>query len=85
MALLSYCACTIIACLCAVLLTRGYVKSKIRLLLWSCLCFWGLTLSNLFIFVDLLILPDIDLYSVRLGLNLLSMLLLVSGLVWESR
>ena len=36
---------------CAVLLLRGYSRGKKRLLLWSGLCFTGLALSNLLIFV----------------------------------
>jgi hypothetical protein len=70
--------------LCALLLLRAYARVRKRLLLWSGLCFAGLTLSNLLLFVDLSLVPDIDLYSARLTVAALSMLVLVYGLVFES-
>jgi hypothetical protein len=75
---------TLTVALCAVLLLRAYLNVRQRLLLWSGLCFAGLTLSNLLIFVDLMMVPDINLYSIRLGVAAVSMLLLVYGLIFES-
>lgn len=69
---------------CAVLLLRGYARGKRPLLLWSGLCFAGLTLTNFLVFVDLIVLPDVDLYPLRLITTLISMALLLYGLVWES-
>ena len=69
---------------CAVLLLRGYSRGKRRLLLWSGLCFAGLALSNLLIFVDLIFLPDRDLYLWRLATTGVAMALLLYGLIWES-
>ena len=74
----------LVTALCAVLLLRGYARSRSRLLLWSGLCFIGLTVSNALLFVDLRILPDVDLYMWRLATAAASMLLLVYGLVFES-
>lgn len=70
--------------LCAVLLLRGFWQGGKRLLLWSGLCFVGLTVSNTLVFVDLAIAPQIDLYLWRLATAALAMLLLLYGLVWES-
>jgi hypothetical protein len=67
-----------------VLLLRGYVRTHSRLLLWSGLCFCGLTLSNGLLFVDLVVLPEVNLYLLRLGTASVAMLLLVFGLVWDS-
>jgi energy-converting hydrogenase Eha subunit G len=79
----------ILACLttllCAVLLLRGFFRVRRKLLLWSGLCFAILTISNLFKIADLLIFPDIDLYSYRIGSAALAMALLIYGLVWESQ
>jgi len=75
---------TLTTFLCAVLLLRGYMRSRSRLLLWSGLCFCGLTLSNGLLFVDLVILPDVNLYHLRLASAAVAMLLLVFGLVWDS-
>ncbi len=69
---------------CAVLLIRGYVRGRKKLLLWSGLCFAGLTISNLLIFVDLVLIPDVDLYSYRLVSAAIALLLLLYGLIWES-
>jgi hypothetical protein len=74
----------LVTALCAVLLLRGYARSRSRLLLWSSLCFVGLTVSNALLFVDLRILPEVDLYMWRLGTAAAAMLLLVYGLVFES-
>ena len=69
--------------LCAVLLARGYIRTRTKLLLWSALCFFGLALSNLLIFVDLVIYPDVDLYFWRLLTAAISMAILLIGLIWE--
>lgn len=74
----------IVTGVCAVLLLRGFARSRSRLLLWSGLCFAGLTLSNALLFVDLGVLPEHDLYMWRLGTAAGAMLLLVYGLVFES-
>lgn len=69
---------------CAVLLLRGYGRGKKKLLLWSGLCFLGLAVSNFLVFVDLVLLPSIDLYRYRLATAVIAMGLLLYGLVWES-
>lgn len=73
------------ALLCAVLLLRAYANVHRRLLLWSGLCFVGLTVSNLLVFADLVMFPQIDFYTYRLGSAAVGMGLLVFGLVWESQ
>lgn len=74
----------LVTALCAVLLLRGYARSRSRLLLWSGLCFVGLTVSNALLFIDLRIFPELNLYMWRLGTAAGAMLLLVYGLVFES-
>jgi hypothetical protein len=75
---------TITVALCAILLLRGYIKVRTRLLLWSGLCFAGLTISNALLFVDLAVVTHISLYPLRLGVAAFSILLLLYGLVFES-
>ena len=71
--------------LCAFLLLRGYARVRQRLLLWSGLCFVGLAISNAVLFFDLSIVPeDVSLYTWRLGIAAVSMLLLLYGLIFES-
>lgn len=69
---------------CAFLLLRGYLRVRQKLLLWSGLCFAGLTISHLMLFVDLVLLPNVDLYLWRLIPTAIAMLMLLYGLIWES-
>jgi hypothetical protein len=70
--------------LCAFLLLRAYVRVKQRLLLWSGLCFAGLTISNAVLFADLSLFKDMSFYTARLGIAAVSMALLLYGLIFES-
>jgi hypothetical protein len=69
---------------CMVLLFRGYFKNGPRLLLWSALCFVGLTVNNLFLFLDLVVFTQFDLRAYRLGAALAGMLFLLYGFIWEA-
>lgn len=82
---LVYVLCALTSVLCAGLLFRSYRASRSRLLLWSTLCFAGLAINNVLLFVDLVLVPDIDLQLLRSGSALAGLALLVLGLVWESR
>jgi hypothetical protein len=71
--------------LCAFLLLRAYARVRQRLLLWSGLCFVGLAISNAVLFFDLAVVPqDVSLYTWRLAIAAVSMLLLLYGLIFES-
>jgi hypothetical protein len=72
------------ALLCAVLLLRAYARTRMRLLLWSGLCFAGTALSNSLIILDLAAFPDTNLYTLRLSITAAALLLLQYGLVFES-
>jgi hypothetical protein len=85
MASLVYLLGTVVSLLCAILLLRAYGNVRMRLLLWSGLCFVGLTISNALLCIDLILLPQsINLYMARLGTAAASMLLPLYGLVFES-
>jgi len=71
--------------LCAILLLRAYASVRKRLLLWSGLCFIGLSVSNILVILDLIFLPSVDLYTYRLGSAALGLSLLLYGLIWESQ
>jgi hypothetical protein len=71
--------------LCAVMLLRGYAHVRRRLLLWSGLCFVGLTITNFLKILDLLIFLHTDLYTYRLASAAVAMALLLYGLIWESQ
>jgi hypothetical protein len=74
---------TLVTLACGVLLVRGFLRGRKRLLLWSGLCFLTLAVSNFLVFVDLVILPDVDLYLWRLSTAAIAMMLLLYGLIWE--
>lgn len=78
-----YAACALTALVSAWLLLRAYARGRSRLLLWSGLCFGGLTLNNLLLVLDKTVLKDIDLSVPRLLIALVSMLLLVGGMIME--
>lgn len=80
-----YVLCAVTSIVCAILLFRGYWASRARLLFWASLCFGGLALHNVLLFVDLILVPDVDLFYLRTVTALASMLVLLYGLVWESR
>ena len=85
MAELVYVLCSATSLFCAAMLFRSYLRQRSRLLLWSTLCFLGLAVNSVVLFVDLAVLPAIDLRPVRTTAALVSMLLMTIGLVWESR
>lgn len=85
MAPLIYLLCAVTSLTCAVLLLRAYGTTRTRLLLWSGLCFVGLALNNVILVLDRIIYPDIDLLMMRLVSALVALLLLLFGLIWESK
>jgi hypothetical protein len=85
MASLVYALCALTSGSCAVLLWRAYRSSRARLLLWSSLAFIGLAGNNLLLFVDLIVVPSIDLGVYRTLLAAVSVLVLLLGLIWDSQ
>jgi Family of unknown function (DUF5985) len=80
-----YIATCLTTLLCAILLLRAYFNVGRRLLLWSGLCFIGLTVSNLLVIADLVLFPKVDLYSYRLASETIAMALLLYGLIWDTQ
>jgi hypothetical protein len=80
-----YILCATTALACAGLLVRSYLKSRMRLLFWSAACFVGLTIANVLLVVDLVVLPQHDLSLYRGLFTLGSLLVLIYGFVWETK
>jgi hypothetical protein len=72
------------ALFCTVLLLQAYRRSRYRLLLWGGLCFLGLTINNALLIVDRIVLPYVNLFTLRLATALVAMLILLHGLIWEA-
>ncbi|HEX5244429.1 MAG TPA: DUF5985 family protein [Tepidisphaeraceae bacterium] len=79
-----YALCAVTSFACAVLLWRGYRRSRSRFLLWCSICFIGLTANNIILFVDLVLLPNVSLLLLRTVLALVGMLALLYGMIWDS-
>lgn len=84
MAATIYSLCTLTAAVCAFLLLQAYGRGRYRLLLWSGLCFAGLTINNLLVTLDELVFPAIDLTLWRSLAALTAMAVLLFGLIWSS-
>jgi hypothetical protein len=80
-----YLLCALTSVMCAVLLTRSWLRSRVRLLLWSSLCFVGLAVNNVLLFIDLVVVPEVNLAMVRSIEALFSISILVIAMVWERR
>jgi hypothetical protein len=80
-AMLVYVLCAATSGGCAFLLLRHYTRSRAQLLFWSGICFVCFTLSNALLFVDLVLLPNVDLSLYRNLINLFGLGLLLYGLI----
>jgi len=80
---LVYGLCFATSSLCAWLLARNYARTRMRLLLWSALCFLLLALNNLVVVIDTLLVPSFDLRALRLLLSLTAVSVLLFGFVWD--
>jgi hypothetical protein len=68
---------------CAILLLRGYIKSRYRLLLWAGWCFVFFTINNLLVVADKFFVPDYSLLKLRLTVALSGLILLLYGLIFD--
>ncbi len=80
-----YILCMLTSIACAVLLLRAHARTRLRLLLWSGLCFVGLAVNNMVLFADRVLLPDLDLTLPRIVSGLVGVSILLFGLIWEGR
>lgn len=79
-----YALCALTSIACSVLLLRGYRRSGVRLLLWSGVCFVGLALNNIVLFIDVRVVPDADLSLWRTIPAVAGVCVLLYGLIWET-
>ena len=79
-----YLLCGLTSVMCAALLGRAYLRRRLRLLLWAALCFFGLAINNSLLFVDFVVIPQIDLAPFRSVFALTGISALVFGLIWDA-
>lgn len=80
---LVYGLCVLTSAICAVLLVRSWLRSRQPLLLWSACCFSLLAANNLLLFLDRLVLQEIDLGPARVATALFAVGVLLYGFIWE--
>ena len=77
-----YLLCAATALACGVLLLRGYLRARTRLLLWCAVFFLTLAVENVILFFDREV-TQTNLLPARRSLALLGVGVLLYGLVWE--
>ena len=80
---LVYLLCFLASFVCALLLGRSYVRSRLPLLFWSALCFTLLALANLLVVFDMIVFPDINFRPLRLWFSLAAVSVLLFGFLWS--
>jgi hypothetical protein len=81
---LVYVLCGLTSVACAILLYRQYQRTRGRLLFWSTWCFVCFALTNVLLFIDLVVLPQQDLSPHRSVITLVGMVMLLYGMIRES-
>ena len=83
MAIVVYVLCALTAFACVVVLFRAWARSREPFLLWAGACFAALFVNNVMLFVDIVVVPDVDLSLSRCLVALAGISTLVFGLVWK--
>lgn len=79
-----YILCALLSVACALLLMRAWRRNHTRLLFYSGLCFVWLAINNSILFIDLVLVPDVDLSLVRNLTSLGGVATLLYGLIWDA-
>lgn len=79
-----YLLCMATSGLCAFLLVRSWWQTRAPLLLWVAACFVLLTVNNILLVLDLLVLPEIELRELRLLTALAAVSVLLFGFIRET-
>ena len=67
------------------LLFRHYVQRRTPMLLWSCIGFFGLATNNVLVYIDLVVVLDVNLAAARTLVGAAAMIVMLSGFIWETR
>lgn len=80
-----YILCAVTSLAVAGMLLRQYLKLRTRLLLWSVICFAGLAVNNVLVYVDLVMYTGVDLSLYRSAAGAAAVAVMLYGLIWETR
>jgi hypothetical protein len=78
-----YALCALASMACAALLFRSYLHNRLRLSLWTMMCFLALAANNVFLFVDLAVVLDVDFAPARNSVALVGVMLLLYAMITE--
>lgn len=81
---LIYILCAITSLGSAALLFRGAVHRRNGLLFWSSLCFLAMAVNNVLLYINFVVLPEVDLLIAARLAMVIGVLLLNFGLIWHS-
>lgn len=85
MSVIIFSLCALASIFVAYLLAKAYRQRPSQILFWSAICFGGLALNNIVLFIDLVLMPaEITYGLVRNGIIVASIGSLVYGLVWDT-
>jgi hypothetical protein len=79
-----YILCGLTSLSCTLLLFGRYRKTRVDLLFWSAIGFFAFTITNVLLYVDLVMVPDMDLAILRNSITLVGTTLLLYGLIRNS-
>jgi len=78
-----YILCTLASMITALMLLKYYSRTRVRFLFWSGLCFVGLALGNLLLFIDMNLWPYNDLSTLRIVPAVIGYGVLIYGIIWD--
>lgn len=78
-----YILCALTSLACTVLLMGRYQKTRVSLLFWSAVAFLAFTITNVLLFVDLVVVPDMPLGLIRNCITLAGVVVLLYGLIHD--
>jgi hypothetical protein len=81
---LVYGLCLLTCVVCAVQLTRAWLRTRSKLLLYTAISFGFLSLNNLFLVADMVLFPDAYLTPFRQASAGLALGVLLYGFIWET-
>ena len=81
MAYLVYILCAVTSLTVTYLLANAYRRSRTGLLFWSAVAFLAFSVTNILLFIDLALVPSVDLALLRNSVTLVGVILLLYGLI----
>lgn len=79
-----YVLCALASLACAWVLFRNYKKTGVGFLAWSAGCFACLALGNVILFIDMVVIDDIDFSTIRVIPAVLGFGVLIYGFIQEA-